>query len=246
MPRCSQLPRDRIVPRAKRLDLPGVPQHVIQRGNDRQACFFRETDYLRYLQDLRDAATKFGCHIHAYVLMTNHVHLLVTPENAGGIGRMMQAIGRRYVRYINDTRTRSGTLWEGRYKACLVDSERYVLTCYRYIELNPVRASMVTGPDQHRWSSYSHNALGRLDPIVSPHPTYLQLDRDEPSRHARYRELVSSGLSIEELKAIRLYVTRQRALGDSHFQAEVERQLQQRAGLGVPGRPRHAKTEKVL
>jgi putative transposase len=246
MQRCPRLPRDRTVPRAKRLDLPGVPQHVVQRGNDRQPCFFRESDYLHYLQDLREAAVKFGCGIHAYVLMTNHVHLLVTPEQAGGIGRMMQAIGRRYVRYINDTRLRTGTLWEGRYKACLVDSERYVLTCYRYIELNPVRAAMVTGPDQYRWSSYGHNAQGRFDPLVSPHPTYLQLDRDEPGRHARYRALMSSGLPTEELEAIRLYVTRQRALGDSRFQAEIERQLQQRAGLGVPGRPRRGKSEKVL
>jgi len=234
------------VPRAKRLDLPGVPQHVIQRGNDRQPCFFRNTDYLRYLQDLRDAAFKFGCRIHAYVLMSNHVHLLVTPEQAGGIGRMMQAIGRRYVRYINGTRGRTGTLWEGRYKACLVDSERYVLTCYRYIELNPVRAAMVTDPDQHRWSSYRHNALGRFDPVVSPHPVYLQLDCNDECRLARYRELVASGLSIEELEAIRLYAKRQRALGDARFQAEVEQRLQQRAGLGVPGRPRRGMGEKLL
>lgn len=125
------------MPRLKRLDLPGVAQHVVQRGNDKQACFFRHEDYVRYLQDLREAALKFGCRVHAYVLMTNHVHLLVTPSTVGATSRMMQAVGRRYVRYVNDTIGSTGTLWEGRYKSSLVDSERYVMACHRYIELNP-------------------------------------------------------------------------------------------------------------
>lgn len=146
------------MPRMKRLDLPGMAQHVIQRGNDRQACFFQETDYLRYLQDLHEAALHQACSIHAYVLMTNHVHLLVTPRTEGGVSRMMQALGRRYVRYVNDSSGRTGTLWEGRYKASLVDDERYVLACYRYIELNPVRAGMVAAPDEYRWSSHAANA----------------------------------------------------------------------------------------
>lgn len=224
----------------------GVAQHIVQRGNDRQPCFFRDADYDRYLQDLREASLKFGCHLHAYVLMTNHVHLLVSPQEAGAVGRMMQAVGRRYVRYVNDSLGRTGTLWEGRYKSCLVDSERYVLACYRYIELNPVRAAMVASPGEYRWSSYGANALGQTDPLVSPHPTYLQLDRDASHRQARYRDLVSAGLLEDEIEAIRLYVARQRALGSSRFQAQIEQQLARRAGLGVPGRPRKVKAEKVL
>lgn len=234
------------MPRTKRLDLPGVAQHVVQRGNDRQACFFRDIDYVRYLQDLREAALKFGCRVHAYVLMTNHVHLLLSPQESGAVGRMMQTVGRRYVRYINDSLGRTGTLWEGRYKSCLVDSERYVLTCYRYIELNPVRAAMVAHPGEYRWSSYGHNAMEPRDPLISPHPTYMQIDRDEVRRRACYRNLVASGLSDDELQAIRIYVTRQRALGSNRFQAQVEQQLQRRANLGEPGRPRKQKPENLL
>jgi putative transposase len=236
------------MPRTPRLDIAGVAQHVIQRGNDRQPCFFREADYLRYLQSLREAALKFGCAVHAYALMTNHVHLLVTPQAPGGVSRMMQTLGRRYVRYINDAFGRTGTLWEGRYKACLIDSEEYVLACYRYIELNPVRAAMVAEPERYRWTSYARNALGAADPLVSPHATYRALGRDDIERHARYAALVASGIAEEELASIRLYVQRQRALGSNRFQAAIERQLQRRAGLGRPGRPkrRTGENEKVL
>lgn len=136
--------------RLPRFDVPGVAQHVVQRGNDRLPCFAADLDYVRYLQDLRDVARENRCAIHAYVLMTNHVHLLVTPTTAGAVGRMMQALGRRYVSYFNGQYHRTGTLWEGRYKSCLVDSEDYVLRCYRYIELNPLRARMVESPAAYR------------------------------------------------------------------------------------------------
>ena len=223
------------MPRMKRLDLPGVAQHVIQRGNDRQACFFREIDYVRYMQDLREAACKFDCRIHAYVLMTNHVHLLVTPNAAGAVARMMQAVGRRYVRYVNASICRTGTLWEGRYKASLVDSERYVLTCYRYIELNPVRAGMVASPEAYRWSSFAANACGLHDPLVTPHEAYQRIAIDGEQRRMLYRKLFTEAIPPEELQAIRLYVQRQRALGSSKFQAQIEQQLQRRAGIGQPG-----------
>ena len=134
------------MPRTRRLNLAGLAQHVTQGGNEKQPCFFREVDYVRYLKDLREAAIKCECRVHAYVLMTNHVHLLVTPTAAGALSRMIQATGRRYVRYINYSIGRTGTLWEGRCKASLVDDERYVMSCYRYIELNPVRAGMVPNP----------------------------------------------------------------------------------------------------
>jgi putative transposase len=135
--------RNARMPRSPRLDLPGVAQHVVQRGNDRQPCFFTADDYLRYLRDLNEIARREGCAIHAYVPMTNHVHLLVTPPGTGRVSRMMQALGRRYVRYVNQTYHRTGTLWEGRYKACLVASDAHLLQCHRYIELNPLRAAMV-------------------------------------------------------------------------------------------------------
>ncbi len=232
------------MPRTMRLDLPGVAQHVIQRGNDRQACFYREIDYVRYLQDLRESALKYGCSIHAYVLMTNHVHLLVTPAAEGAISRMMQAVGRRYVRYLNASLCRTGTLWEGRYKACLVDSEQYVMACYRYIELNPVRAGMVAAPGEYRWSSHAANANGVPDPLVTPHEVYEGMAQTVEKRCALYRELVAEAAPEHEMAAIRLYVQRQRALGSSRFREQIERQLQRRAGIGHPGRPR--KEELVL
>lgn len=226
------------MPRAKRLDLAGVAQHVIQRGNDRQACFYREADYMRYLLDLREAALRFDCKVHAYVLMTNHGHLLVTPGARGVVARTMQAVGRRYVRYLNDALCRTGTLWEGRYKSSLVGSERYVMACYRYIELNPVRAGMVACPGEYRWSSFAANGNGASDPLVTPHEVFRGLAPDAGRRCELYRELVSEILPEEDVAAIRLYVQRQRALGSSGFQARIEEQLQRRAGLGRPGRPR--------
>jgi putative transposase len=229
-----------------RLDVAGVARHVVQRGNDRQACFFREVDYVRYLQALREASLKFGCQVHAYVLMTNHVHLLITPNETGSVGRLMQAVGRQYVRYINDTLGRTGTLWEGRYKSCLVDSERYVLACYRYIELNPVRAGMVLDPGDYRWSSYARNALGELDPLLTSHAVYDQISRTAEVRHLCYRAMVAQGIGDDELDALRLYVQRQRALGSGRFQEQIERQQERRAGLGRPGRPRKRRSENVL
>ena len=228
------------MPRTRRLDVPGIAQHVVQRGNDRQPCFYREIDYLRYLQDLREAALKCACQVHAYVLMTNHVHLLVTPASVGAVGRMMQMVGRRYVRYLNDSMCRTGTLWEGRYKASLVDSERYLLACYRYIELNPVRAGMVESPAGYRWSSHAANGMGMHDPLVTPHEVYRRLADSDKQRRLAYQALFAEALSHEALAEIRLYVQRQRALGSSRFQAQIEQRLQQQAGLGRPSRPRNA------
>jgi putative transposase len=233
---------EQALPRMPRLDSPGVPQHVIQRGNDRKACFFGRTDYLRYLQALQDAATNKQCEIHAYVLMTNHVHLLVTPAEAGSVGRMMQMLGRKYVRGVNDARMRTGTLWEGRYKASLVDSERYLLACYRYIELNPVRAGMVPSPGEYPWSSYRCNADGVDDPLVQPHEVLIRLGADDAARREAYRELVAQGIADEELATIRLYGRRQRALGSREFQERIERECGFRAGMGRPGRPRKSQS----
>ena len=157
------------MPRKPRLDLAGVPQHIIQRGNDRQPRFFTQADYHCHLAHLREISLREDCRVHAYVLMANQVHLLATPVAAGQIARLMQVLGRRYVRYVNDRHHRTGTLWEGRYEACMVDSERYLLSCYRTIELNPVRARMVTAPDDYAWSSFGSNGMGKTDPLVRPH-----------------------------------------------------------------------------
>ena len=227
------------MPRTPRLDLPGVPQHVIQRGNDRKACFFRRSDHDRYLQYLAEAAVTHGCGIHAYVLMTNHVHLLATPAERGAIGRMMQDLGRRYFRVVNDAAGRTGTLWEGRYKSCLVDSEAYLLTCYRYIELNPIRAGLASDPADYAWSSYHANALGCRDGLTTPHEVFLRLSRDGNERRRLYRSLVAEGLSGTQLAEIRTFTQRQRALGSTEFRQVVERGTGMRAGIGRPGRPRN-------
>ena len=156
------------MPRKPRFFLPDVPVHVVQRGNNRQAVFFDDSDYRAYLSWIREGCERYGCEIHAYVLMTNHVHLLATPQATNSISRMLQYVGRRYVPYINHTYGRTGTLWEGRFKASLIHAEGYLLTCYRYIELNPVRAQMVEAPELYRWSSFRANALGGFERVVRP------------------------------------------------------------------------------
>ncbi len=164
--------------RKPRFTLPGIPQHLVQRGNNREPCFFAEADYRRYLDDLQTALDRNNCRLHAYVLMTNHVHLLITPMAEHGLSHLMQDVGRKYVRYINHSYRRSGTHWEGRYKSSLIDGEAYLLTCMRYIEINPVRVAMVAHPGEYPWSSYGANAYGRDSPAVSSHPLYQQLGRD--------------------------------------------------------------------
>jgi putative transposase len=234
------------MPRQPRLDLPGIPQHVVQRGNDRRPCFFQPIDRVRYLDELREAATRHGCAIHAYVLMTNHVHLLVTPAQAGRVGRMMQALGRRYVRYVNDRYQRTGTLWEGRYRSCPVQSDEHLLRCYRYIELNPVRAAMTASPADYPWSSHAAHALGRADPLLTPHPQYLALGADAPMRQAAYRAWVAAAVPPEELDLIRLRLQRQHALGSECFRTMIEERLNRRAGPASIGRPPKNRGQSAL
>jgi len=228
------------MPRQPRLDLAGVPQHVVQRGNDRQPCFFREIDHVRYLDELREISLRESRAVHAYVLMTNHVHLLMTPSARGQVARVMQALGRRYVRYVNDRYHRTGTLWEGRYKACLVDTESYLLRCYRYIELNPLRARMVAAPADYPWSSFAGNALAVVNPLIRPHSAYLSLGAHTAERCAAYRALIEQAIAPDELDAIRLHLQRQHAYGSERFRAAIETQLLRRAGPARIGRPRKA------
>jgi putative transposase len=225
------------VARQPRIDLAGVPQHLIQRGNNREACFLADEERRRYLQWLDEAAQKYGGSIHAYVLMNNHVHLLATGAETGALGRMMQSLGRCYVRYFNSKYGRTGTLWEGRYKSCLVDSDRYLLTCYRYIELNPVRALIVEHPGDHRWSSYHGNARGRAVELITPHETYLSLGRTDAARVTAYRRLFRDDISDAELKAIRDHVNQGKVLGSEHFISRIEAALSRRVRLMNSGRP---------
>ena len=194
-------------------------------------------DYLRYLQDLTEQASKFGCHIHAYCLMTNHVHLLITPGRQDSTGLMMKHLGQRYVQYINRTYRRSGTLWEGRFKSCLAQSEHYVLACYRYIELNPVRAGMVEHPADYPWSSYRFNGQGMANTPLSQHPLYKALGQSNEERCRQYRELFQAHLAPELIDAIRQATNGNYVLGDSRFSAEVEAMLQCRVRPGKAGRP---------
>ena len=215
--------------RQPRYVLPGQPQHVIQRGVDRGATFFDDEDYLFYLECLRDACRRCECAVHAYVLMTNHIHLLLTPARENSIGNLMQCVGRRYVRYVNHTYRRTGTLWEGRYRATLVDSEGYLLTCMRYIELNPVRAGMVDHPGAYRWSSYRANGNGVEDLLIVRHEVYLRLGDEAAERRRAYRELFRAHLDEPTLRSIRAATQNGWVLGRERFSAEVAAMLNRRA-----------------
>lgn len=224
--------------RKPRFTIPGIPQHVVQRGNNREPCFFAPQDYRFYLDSLRESSEKYGCAIHAYVLMTNHVHLLVTPEQQGAIGQCLQSVGRRYVRYVNQVYRRTGTLWEGRYKASLIDTENYLLTCYRYIELNPVRAAMVAHPGDYRWSSHGHNATGATDALLKPHPEYQRLGPTPAARQHAYRETFRIHLDENLVHAIRVALKQELVMGSDRFKDQIEATLKRRVRPGVAGRPR--------
>jgi putative transposase len=222
--------------RLPRLYLPGCAQHVIQRGNNREACFYDEADYKAYLSFLKDSAAKYQVAIHAFVLMTNHVHMLVTPGDAQGVGRMMQAQGRKYVQYFNYTHDRTGTLWEGRYKSTLVDADNYLLTVYRYIELNPVRAGMVSHASEYPWSSYQGNALGKPIQLLTPHTLYSRLGKTEVERKSAYRALFRGKMPERDLVAIRESTNKEWVLGDDRFKAQIEAKTGHRsAPLGRGG-----------
>ena len=214
--------------RLPRIIVPGLPLHIIQRGNNKQATFFSAEDYHKYLEALKEASEKYECLVHAYVLMTNHIHLLVTPMTKSSVSLMMQAIGRKYVRYVNGTYQRSGTLWEGRYRSALVESEQYLLTCSRYIELNPVRAGMVKAPGQYKWSSYASNALGLNNSNLTQHEVYTRLGVSDALRQKAYKALFNNHLDAAALDMIRDSTQKNTIMGDSRFQDEIMKVLQRR------------------
>lgn len=226
------------MPRRPRIHLDNVPLHIVQRGHNREPCFFGEEDYQSYLYWLGEALRKEECALHAYALMTNHVHLLVTPRRAESIPRIVIALGRRYVQYVNTTYRRTGTLWDSRYKSSVIQAETYLLKCQRYIELNPVRAAMVEDPAHYRWTSYRHNALGQANPHLTPHRLYHALGKDEQERQAAYRELFRTELDKAAIDDIRLALNQSQPLGNSRFYAKIEAMTGQRREARPRGRPR--------
>jgi REP-associated tyrosine transposase len=215
--------------------LPGMAVHAIQRGNNRGVCFFSDEDRAFYLFHLARALPRAKCRLHAYCLMTNHVHLLLTADDLGGCGLLMKSIGQLYAQYINKTYERCGNLWEGRFKSCLVQSEQYVLACYRYIELNPVRAGLVARADQYAWSSYRINAKGEASELTAPHEEYLRLGRTPGERQAAYRDLFGR-VHGDRLEEIRSATNTGYVLGTASFKALMARTLGRRVEMGSPGR----------
>ena len=224
--------------RKPRYNVVGLPQHVIQRGNNRQECFFNDEDRLFYCECLKEASKKYRCDIHTYVLMTNHVHLLTTPRIENGISFMMQSVGRRYVRYINNVYRRSGALWEGRYKASLVGSDNYVLACYRYIEQNPVRAGMVDHPVEYGWSGHRHNAGFNFDPLIVAHSAYENLAPETTLRQEYYQSIFNKDIPESDITCIRRSINKNQVFGDQHFILSLENRLNRRIREGQPGRPK--------
>jgi putative transposase len=225
------------MPRKPRFFVPGVAVHVVQRGRSREPVFFDHSDYVAYKQWMREAAQRYGCAVHAYVLMTNHVHILVTPSDAAGVSRMMQYLGRHYVPYLNHTYGMSGSVWEGRYKCSLVQEGRHLLTCMRYIELNPVRAGMTKMPGEYRWSSYCHNAYGREDACVTPHATYCDLSSSIDQRCMSYRALFEASLDQKDMGAIRAAWQTGTPWGNARFKESIERTLERKVGHARRGKP---------
>jgi putative transposase len=218
--------------------LPEVAVHVIQRGNNRVACFPDQNDYRYYLEQLNRLAALHGCAVHAYCLMPNHVHLLMTPQFPDSCARFMRRVGQLQAQHINLKYERTGSLWEGRFKSSLVQSQSYVLACYRYIELNPVRARLVSKPTDYRWSSFMANAAGIPDPLISPHAEYLALGRSHSSRLKAYAEMVGGSTASEQEDEIRHAIRGGFALGDSKFQQALSTQLGRRVTPGQAGRPK--------
>jgi putative transposase len=226
--------------------LRGVPHHVIQRGNNRSACFFGDVDRRFYLKCLGESARKRGCEVHAYVLMGNHVHLLVTPYEPGAISATMQDLGRRFVRVMNAVHGRTGTLWEARFRSSIIDTENYFLACQRYIELNPVRAGLVSQPAEYRWSSHLYYAAGQRNRLISEHSVYQRLGATQLERRAAYLSLCAAPLDQRLVVRLREAINSDSAVGSETFLNEIETTLGRSVRLPVRGRPPKNVTEKLL
>lgn len=207
--------------RQTRIVIPGQPLHIMHRGNNRQDVFKKEDDYQRFINELLASLEQSNCALHAYVLMPNHFHLLLTPSTEKSLPLFMQSLGRRYVRYFNNEYQRSGTLWEGRYKSSLIDSNTYLLRCSRHIEENPIRANLVTFPDEYKWSSYHHNALGGRDPLITEHESYKQIAATERARNLAYLGLFRTVRDNKETKLISTSIEKGEVLGSELFHQTI-------------------------
>ena len=219
--------------------LPDVPVHVVHRGNNRQACFHAEGDRAFYLFHLRRLLLETRCSLHAYCLMTNHVHLLLTSDETTGCAHLMKRVAQLHSQYINRTYGRSGSLWEGRFRSCLVQSEEYLLACYRYVEANPVRAQLCANPREHEWSSYRTNAEGAPDAAITPHEEYRRLGLTSTARRAAYVELFDDPRYCRT-EEIRKATNGNFALGGDSFKRRIAKLLGRRVDIGQPGRPSRA------
>ena len=231
--------------RLPRFFLPDQPQHVIIRGNNRGEIFRAEADYRFYLEKLHLACEKHHCHVHAYVLMTNHVHLLVSPQEESSLAKTIQMVGRYYVQHYNYRYQRTGTLWEGRYKATLIDTETYLFTCMRYIELNPVRAGIVTHPSRYPWSSYARNVEGQNNELITPHLEYRRLGATERERQTAYRQLFKTHLSEKIVNEIREAINKAWVLGDNRFKRRIQKQMDRRVEPIIRGGDRKSEQFRI-
>ena len=227
--------------RLPRYFVKGQPQHIIQRGNNRELIFIHDDDYHFYIECLQSAIQKNKLSVHSYVLMSNHVHILASPDVETSISKTLQSVGRKYVQYFNYTYKRTGTLWEGRYKATVIDSDQYLLTCMRYIELNPVRANMVKHPCDYPWSSYAANAEGKINKLVKPHEVYRKMGVNEEERQSTYRRLFQSAIGKADLNALREATNKGWVLGGDRFREEIERLSGRRSVVKPRGRPKKVK-----
>lgn len=225
------------MPRKPRFYLPGVPVHLVQRGHSRSPVFFEAQDYATYAHWVKESSEKYDVSVHAFVLMTNHVHLLVTPTLSNNVSLFMQFIGRRYVPYINHKYGKTGSIWEGRYKASLVQEDKYFLTVMRYIEMNPVRASMVDLPGHYPWSSYCHNAGIRRISFIRSHPVYIALGKTDRKRCVAYQKLFEGHLCSDDMRRIDESWLTGTPLGNDSFKGEVEQRLKCKVGQVRRGRP---------
>lgn len=225
------------MPRPPRLNIPGYPQHIVQRGNNRQTCFLHESDYRLYLRLLTSACRRHLCALHAYVLMPNHVHVLLTPEIHDGVSLVVRDVGRDYVRSFNKVHQRTGTLWEGRFKSSLVDADSYCLACYRYIELNPVRAGIVRHPAEYPWSSYRANADGAPSSLLTAHSSWLALAATDNARRHAYRAMFQEALDPHQVETLRYGLRKGLPAGCDSFKRRIEQSLSVRLRDRRVGRP---------
>lgn len=224
--------------RRPRIDLPPFPLHVTHRGVNRAGVFIDDMDRRTYLAAMAAGARKCGVSVHGYVLMGNHVHLLLAGQEAGAVSRMMQALGRRFVKAYNARWARTGTLWEGRFRSCVVDSDRYVLNCLAYIELNPVRAGLVSAAADYAWSSARFHLGLRRDASMTLHPSFVALACEDQARARAWSDVLGTPVADEDLAAIREHTRQERAWGSEEFRSSLEAKLGRPVSLAAPGRPR--------